>query len=398
MTQKTIILRSSWQVVNIGDIAHTPGVLQLLQAYLPEVEVILWASEDFSDEVRDMIHRRFPHLSIVMGSIGTDGRATNRELQEAVDRSVFVLHGSGPLLVGHEDMIAYTKHTGKSFGVFGITYGGYNESNWPEMKTILSQAQFIYFRDSVSLEKALGDGITSPLMKFGPDGAFAVDLRDEQRAQAFLAANELYEGQFLCCIVRNRYTPFWKVKNVPFNEEKHAYNELMKEQDHADIRQAIIEVVRQTSLKVLVCPEDMTQMELSKEMLINKLPDDIKARVVWREEFWLPDEAISVYIRSAGLFGSEMHSPIMCIGHGIPAIVCRWEEQSTKGWMWQDIGLGEWLFDLDQEEDRKRIVPAVCQLALHPEEARDKARTAKARVDIHYQEMVRTLKQELDKL
>ncbi len=26
-----ILLRSSWQVVNIGDIAHTPGVLALLE-------------------------------------------------------------------------------------------------------------------------------------------------------------------------------------------------------------------------------------------------------------------------------------------------------------------------------------------------------------------------------
>ena len=39
-----ILLRSSWQCVNIGDIAHTPGVLALLEKHLPEAEVILWAS------------------------------------------------------------------------------------------------------------------------------------------------------------------------------------------------------------------------------------------------------------------------------------------------------------------------------------------------------------------
>ena len=39
-----ILLRSSWQVVNIGDIAHTPGVLALLERYIPEAEVVLWAS------------------------------------------------------------------------------------------------------------------------------------------------------------------------------------------------------------------------------------------------------------------------------------------------------------------------------------------------------------------
>ena len=40
-----IVLRSSWQTVNIGDIGHTPGVLALLEKYLPEAEVRLWPSQ-----------------------------------------------------------------------------------------------------------------------------------------------------------------------------------------------------------------------------------------------------------------------------------------------------------------------------------------------------------------
>ena len=39
-----ILLRSSWQTVNIGDIAHTPGVLALLERHLPAAEVSLWPS------------------------------------------------------------------------------------------------------------------------------------------------------------------------------------------------------------------------------------------------------------------------------------------------------------------------------------------------------------------
>ena len=86
-------------------------------------------------------------------------------------------------------------------------------------------------------------------------------------------------------------------------------------------------------------------MAVGKEMLFDKLPDDVRSKVVWREQFWLTDEALSTYVRSAGLFGSEMHSPIMAIGNGIPAIVCRFEEQTSKGFMWRDIGLDDWLFD-----------------------------------------------------
>ena len=39
-------------------------------------------------------------------------------------------------------------------------------------------------------------------MEFGPDGAFAVDLRNDAAADAFLKANGLEEGKFLCCIPR----------------------------------------------------------------------------------------------------------------------------------------------------------------------------------------------------
>lgn len=50
-----------------------------------------------------------------------------------------------------------------------------------------------------------------------------------------------------------------------------------------------------------------------------------------------------------------MHSPIMAVGNGIPAIVCRFEEQTCKGIMWREIGLGDWLFDLDKAEEHKGI-------------------------------------------
>ena len=146
----------------------------------------------------------------------------------------------------------------------------------------------------------------------------------------------------------------------------------MKEHDHAPLRAAITAVVRETPLKVLVCPEDETQMEVGKEMLVDKLPDDVKAKVVWREKYWLTDEAVSTYIRSAGLFGLEMHSPIMCIGNGVPAIVCRFVDQTYKGIMWRDIGLGDWLFDMDVEEEVARLVPTVLALAKDPAAAQVK--------------------------
>jgi hypothetical protein len=39
-----ILLRPSWQTVNIGDMGHTPGILQLLFDSLPKTEITLWPS------------------------------------------------------------------------------------------------------------------------------------------------------------------------------------------------------------------------------------------------------------------------------------------------------------------------------------------------------------------
>lgn len=388
-----ILLRSSWQVVNIGDIAHTPGVLALIERHIPEAEVRLWASGDLSAEVAAMEHQRFPRLRIVKGTLNEQGKASNPELGDAVAWADFLLHGSGPSLVAAKDVQAFLRHTGKPFGVYGITRGTFFGT---DDKSLLDQARFVYFRDSASLELAKADGVSAPVMEFAPDGAFACDLRDDAKATAFLQAHGLEEGKFLCCLSRLRFTPYWQVRpGARKDEQRHARNDAMKEHDHLPLREAIIAVARQTPLKVLLCPEDMTQMAVGKELLYDPLPEDVKPRVVWRDSFWLTDEALSTYVRSAGLFGSEMHSPIMAVGNGIPAIVCRFEEQTSKGFMWRDIGLGDWLFDLDLAEERRGIVPAVLALANDPVAARAKAARAKAFVEQRQRETMEFVKQQM---
>ena len=388
-----ILLRSSWQVVNIGDIAHTPGVLALIEKYLPTAEVRLWASADLTEEVMAMEHRRFPHLKIIKGTIGANGQASNPALADALAWTDFLLHGSGPSLVAAKDVAAFAKHIRKPYGVYGITHGSFMSGS--DDQAALDGARFVFFRDMPSLELARQAGVKSPLLDFAPDGAFACDLRNDAAADAFLAAHELEPGQFLCCIPKLRRTPYWLIRNTPKDEKIHARNELMKAADHAPLLEAIHAVVRETKLKILLCPEDKTQMAVGKEQLYDPLPADIKSRVVWRENFWLTDEALSTYRRSAGLFGHEQHSPIMCIGAGIPAIVCRWAEQTTKGDMWRTIGLGDWLFDMDVESDKKKVAPAVLAMAKDPAAARAKAEKARALVERYQRDTMAVLARHL---
>jgi len=376
-----ILLRSSWQVVNIGDIAHTPGVLALLEKHLPEVEVRLWPTS-VDNGVEEMLRARFPNLVIIKGA---------ESLKSAFDECDFLLHGSGPSLVAEKDVIRWSRDTGKPYGVYGITLSA--QGSIP----VLNAAKFVFFRDSVSLEFARKNGCTCPVMAFGPDGAFAADLANDANAEAFLKQHALADGKYLCCIARLRYTPYWSIpnKHTAVDETKRARNEAMKEHDCQPLREAIIAVVRQTDLKVLLCPEDETQMAVNKEMLCDQLPENVKGKVVWRESYWLTDEALSTYRRSAGLFGHEMHSPIMCIGNGLPAIVCRWAEQTSKGIMWRDLGLNDWLFDFDDEADVKRLVPAVLALAKDPVAARAKAAAARAVVGRRQRETMAELKRSL---
>jgi hypothetical protein len=370
-----ILLCSGWQVVNIGDIAHTPGALAAIEEHIPGAEVTLWLFNPLTPEARAMMLRRFPRLQIVEGILDARREVTSPAVLAAMDRADFFLHGSGPATLAWAHAEAFARRTGRSFGIHGVTYGLYGI---PE-KATLSRAQFVYFRDSASLARARADGVRAPIMEWGPDTAFATDLRDDARADAFLRAHDLREGKFLCCISRYRFTPFWLMpsKKEPMNPVRQARNDAKKFTDHAPLLSAITAVVRETDLRILLCPEDETQMTITREMLWERLPAEVRARVIWRGTFWGPDEAISVYRRSAGLFGHEMHSPIMCIGHGIPAIVCRWEEQSTKGIMWRDIGLGDWLFDFDVPAEAAALPAAVLAFARDPAAARAKAARAR---------------------
>ncbi len=320
------------------------------------------------------------------------------------------MHGSAPVLVGQDELQRWRQETGKPYGVFGIGFEARvsqaSGSTVENRREILTDAEFIFFRETISLQRAQDDGVKCPIMEFGPDGAFSTDVRNDQVADQFLSANGLAPGKFLCCIPRYRKYPlptggnYWEVSfpfdpDAPINPEDQKRNDEMKEHDHAILREAIIKVVRETDMKVLVCPEDITQMSLGKEMIVDKLPGDVRRDVVWKEDYWLTDEALSTYVRSAGLFGLEMHSPIMCIGSEIPAIVGRFAEQGTKGFMWRDIGLDDWLFDIDQADDAANYVPTVLEIAKNPDVARAKALKAHERVEEFEQRMVEALKQAL---
>ncbi len=368
-----ILLRSSWQAVNIGDIAHTPGALALFERHLPDARVTLWAT-DVSMQSDAMLRRRFPGVTIVTGDLKADGSASNPELGEAIRSADLLVHGSAASVVARHHLNAWYRATGKPFGILGVTI----ETADDELLGLLSKAAFIYVRDTVSLKHLRSRGLPVTPLEFGPDATFSYDLRDDATAETYLKQASLDEGAFACAIPRLRYTPYFQIRgHAPSQEqlERHELSLRHCETDHAKQREAIIRLVREAGLKVLVCPEMTYEIELGKQFLVDPLPDDVRRHVVWRDRYWLPDEATSVYARARLLISFEMHSPILAITVGTPAIHLRQPTDTCKGQMWRDIGLSDWIFEIDQATGQQ-IADRALQIHAQPEESAARARRA----------------------
>lgn len=93
---KTILLRSSWQTVNIGDIGHTPGALQIFKDYLPkDTNIIVWPSS-VDNGVAELLKAYFPKLTIAKGGLTEAGKPNTPELMAAFEQADLFVHGSGP--------------------------------------------------------------------------------------------------------------------------------------------------------------------------------------------------------------------------------------------------------------------------------------------------------------
>ncbi|WP_316811700.1 polysaccharide pyruvyl transferase family protein [Pedobacter heparinus] len=340
-----ILLRSSWQTVNIGDIGHTFGIMELFNTYLPDAEVTLWPN-NLENGVDVLLQKSFSRLKIASGKLDASGKPTTPELQQAFENCDIMVHGSGPWIVVPADLAAWHTQTGKPFGMYGISLVDGDAASLD----LINKASFIYCRDTASQDYLKSLKSKCPVTEFAPDATFAINLRNDQLAANYLHSAGLKTGEFICVIPRLRYTPYWKMKNLKPTEEeskKYMISQYYNETDHAKLRNVMTRWVRETGLKVLACPEVVYQVELAKEILIDPLPDDVKKHVVWRDKYWIPDEAQSVYAQARALVSFEMHSPIIAFSSNVPAIHLRQPTDTRKGQMWADIGLEEWLFEID---------------------------------------------------
>jgi hypothetical protein len=101
-------------------------------------------------------------------------------------------------------------------------------------------------------------------------------------------------------------------------------------------------------MKVFLVPEMTYAVSRLRALLFDGLPAEVKPRVAVLDRDWLTDEAAGVYARAAAVASFEQHSPIIAIANGTPAVLLRQPTDTRKGQMWRDIGLDDWIFEIDR--------------------------------------------------
>lgn len=371
-TTRPLLLRSGWQAVNIGDIGHTPGAIEIVHRYCPGRPIILWPSRGGLDlGAGEFLRHNFPSLRIVEGAV-RDGKPDTPELAAAWQEAGFLLHSSGSGFPAWHDVQAWSKGTGKPYGVFPVSTdpspqgvpgpwlegGTLAESRAaslayppgsiaPDFRRVIEQSSFMFTRDTISLGYLRAQGVHPPLLEMGPDTQFGMTLKDTVRGNAYLKANGLQPHKFICAIPRLRYTINPKNGQAP-NEARAKVNAEHVQHDMDMLLDVIVRYVRTTGYKVLVCAEMTYQIALGKEYLVDRFPAELKDRLVFRETFWMPDEAAAIYAQASAVVGFECHSPIIALVQGTPAFYIRQPTDTCKGQMYPDLGAGAWQFEADK--------------------------------------------------
>lgn len=422
-TKKTpqILLRSSWQSVNIGDIGHTPGALSLIEKHFPEAQVTLWPGK-LEHGSRDLLTRGYPKLRIVEGNVGPDGKPVQEALAKAWAEADLYLSGSGSGFPASQHAVAFRKTTGKPVGVFGVSYdpiSGFGEGREPEggtlqqlrakalalpqnhlkvdLRYIIDQAAFFFCRDTITRGYLKAQKVKTPVLEFGPDAQLGMHLKDVATGGAWMKQHGLEPQKFIAVVPRLRYTPYYLIRNearTATDDVRDAINNRTEEADHGKLREMIVAYVRQTGHKVMVCAEMTYQVPLGKRLLVDPLPEDVRKNVVWRDTYWLPDEAAAIYEQAQAVVSLECHSPLIALKSGTPSFYVRQPTDTCKGQMYRDLGANDWFFEVE-ETSGAQLWQRLDRVVSKPASAKAQVKQIMSRVDQLQQRMVEVLRRAL---
>jgi polysaccharide pyruvyl transferase WcaK-like protein len=351
---RSILVCFTWSFSNIGDIGITPGLLNLLEQHIPGTQVTLVANSH-ADETGEYLATRFPSCKLIATPFRSE--KPTPEFMKAFENADLILYNSGTTLsfgrwkrdwdqtMRFAMPLVMARDAGKPYGIYCQSFELFA---WPSnffFRDLLSDADFIFARDTNSLEYLKSLGVAPPVLEYGPDATFGFDLHDEAWADNFMKEYELEPRGFITLTIRSSRQGF-------IDEEREGLHA-------AKMRQLATEWIERTGLPVLVCPEVKHEIEPARKLILEPLPEDIRKHVRFKEDFWLPEQAFSVFARARIIVSMEMHSIIMGLAAGTPVLHPRFVEAGRKAWMLRDLGVEEWLFDLDKDPAEDVIAAAL---------------------------------------
>jgi len=281
----------------------------------------------------------------------------NPEYREAFENAGFLLYNSGTTLnygrLGVKNLWGYTLVWALPLLIarninlpYGINSQSVDAVEWPlelVYKKLFKDARFFYCRDSDSLNYLEQKDLLNANSGFRPDSTFFFRGLDEPWAEVFLKQHSLKEKEYICLIIRyagDKSTYHDPIGGTISPERKK--NQMQK------LRAFIEKWVAKTGVKVLICPETRGSIPHALEQVYSPLPDKIKKDCICMEEFWTSEQAYSVFKRARIVISMEMHSIIMSLNVGTPVIHNPFAEAGRKKWMLRDLGLANWLLDIDE--------------------------------------------------
>lgn len=341
-----ILLRACWQSYSMGEVAQTVGMLRLLQNEIPRAKITLWANS-LENGVAAWLVQLFPKLTLMKGSVGRDGKPDQPALRAAWEQCGFLIHGPADNIVARGHLEAWRKHTGKPYGIYGVTLSSMTD----KLKSLMTDARFVYFRDGLSRGEAMRKGLDGHRIGFAPDAAFAFDAVDSSAAKAWLQSAGTGKTPFICVVPKLRHTPYWEIfGRAPKYAEvtQAAENQRFQETDLKLLGDALSRLLEHNDFRILLCPEMPYQVALGNELFSKYVPEKFRRQCVVRDDVPTPDLAAGLFKQSKLVVSMELLSAVVAETVGTPAIHLRLPNDSNKGQMWRDVGLKDWVLERDE--------------------------------------------------
>lgn len=390
-TQKSIpriLVCYGWCSPNRGDQSITIGIDKLLSKIQENVNFdyeILPASDKHSEYVKEVsfsenyfrnylryLERKYNHLfkhffwAIELFILILFPKFYSKIIEENVSKDLesiynsdFILYNAGHLFLSAEHITSYyllrrdvltllpaimARRLNIPYGFWGQSVGPIEGKGTLIDRFILNGAEFVYCRETESMENLQAMGVDSKKIDVVPDPAFILTLNSEN-ADNPLSKYDIGKKEYLCLTVRRSGARRGLI--IP---EKIIQAYLIELAKFIDLW------ANETDVKIVIVSQHGSHPGYSNKKLadfyigkkLKSLSNNPKKVKILSEDMSI-DDYKNVYSNSLGLIGMRFHSLIFALQSRVPIIGLSSYFTGPKiSGIFKDLGLEDYLFDVEE--------------------------------------------------